>query len=201
MKERDITLIICLAVVGIVGCKNGETEEGRKQREVQAEHQRARQAVDKLAEAHNAVVNWKQGLSGKEPVGRIYSAELAPILIRTDGRPLLFIADALDVSSTGKGYICSFQADANTSRSIRLMLACTPEQASQLIHDREGRYAVVARVTSIGPAVPKPDEDDIEKENAWFPAYGECSGVTNVGMSYVDDLMEMISFPDNKTNK
>jgi hypothetical protein len=202
VKQSSIALLLCLAVVGVVGCNNGETEESRKHRETQAEYERTRQAIGKLAEAHNAVVNWKQALSHKDPVGRIYSAELAPILIRPDGRPILFLADALDVSSTGKGYLCSFQTDVNFSRKLRLMLGCTPEQATQIIHDPDGRYAVVARVTSLGSAVPKSDEDDYEGAKGWFPAYGECLGEMNVGHNYlIDNLFESWSILDKGNNQ
>lgn len=263
MKQSGITLILCLAVISVVGCDNRQAEESRKRQNVEAEHERTKQAIDELAKAHNAVLNWRQGLAAKEPVGRIYSVELAPVLIRSDGRPLLFIADALDVSSTtenlrmprpsdifsdpqfinlptdrqvsvlsridknyaalprdqqlsilnsklsrgspayaaGKDYVCSFQVTVNASRSIRLILGCTPEQATQIIHDAEGRYAVVARVTSLGSAVPRPDEDDNEKEHAWFPAYGECLGELNLGKDYLDDLFELWSFPVKKTDQ
>jgi hypothetical protein len=102
MTNRSITLLLCVAVLGVFGCDNRQAEESRKRQNVEAEHQRTKQAIDELGKAHNAVLDWRQSLAAKEPVGRIYSVELAPILIRPDGRPLLFIADALDVSTTAE---------------------------------------------------------------------------------------------------
>jgi hypothetical protein len=201
LKEVGMTLFLCLVAVAVVGCNNEESEESRTQRGVQTQDQRTHQAIDKLADAQNAVIHWRPGLSGKDPDRRIFSAELAPILVRSDGRPILFIADVLDVSSTGKDYLCSFKADVNVYQKIVLILGCTPEQASQIMKGPEGNYAVVARVTSLGSAGPKPDGDDDEKGSARFRAYGICLGQLYLGSYYLDDIMEMLSIPKKETDR
>jgi hypothetical protein len=201
MKRGGITLILCVTVLGVLGCDNRQAEENRKRQQAEAQHQRTAQAIGELAGAHDAVVDWRKGLAAKEPLARIFSAELAPVLIRTDGRPLLFIADVMDVSSKGGDYLCKFEAYANAVQKLDLILVCTPDQANQVMHDSEGKYAVVAQVASIGPGVPKAGENGDETQGVSFPVYGKCLGQVNVGKDYIDDLMEVISFPDNKSQR
>jgi hypothetical protein len=193
MKKGGITLILCVAVLGALGCDNRQAEESRKRQQAEAERQKTTHAIAELARVHNAVVNWRQGLAAKEPLGRIYSVELAPVLIRSDERPLLFIADVLDISSTGNSYTCSFQADVNLSRKIELILGCTPEQATQIGQGASGKYAIVAHITSLGPPVQVPEENGSGEGRIAFRALGKCLGEVPVGKDYDEDMWEMLS--------
>jgi uncharacterized lipoprotein NlpE involved in copper resistance len=198
MKKGAIALILCVTVLGALGCNNRQAEKNRKRQQAEAQSQRTTQAIGDLARAHNAVVDWKKGLAAKEPLGRIFSAELAPVLVRPDGRPLLFIADVLDVSSKGGDYICDFEAYVTAIQKMELILACTHDQANELMHDSEAKYAVVAQVTSVGAGALTTGESADERRSASFPVYGKCLGQVSVGKDYIDDLMEVVSFPDNK---
>jgi hypothetical protein len=201
MMKGGITLTLCVTVLCVLGCDNRQADENRKRQQAQAESQKVTQAIDDLARVHNAVVDWRKGLAAKGPLGRIFSAELAPVLIRTDGRPLLFIGDLLDVSSNGGDYTCKFEAYANAIQKLDLILACTPDQANQLMHDSEGKYAVVAQVASVGPGVPSTGQGTDETQGVSFPIFGKCLGQVSVGKDYIDDLMEVISIPDNKSQR
>jgi len=201
MKNRGIALIVCVAVLGALGCDNRQADENGRRQQGEGERQRTAQAIGELARAHNAVVDWRKGLAAKEPLGRVFSAELVPVLIRSDGRPILFIADLLDVSSESGDYTCKFEAYANAIQKMGLILACTPDQANQIMHDPEGRYAVVVQVASVSPGVPETGGSTDETQTASFPVYGRCLGQVNVGKDYIDDLMEVISSPDNKSQR
>lgn len=193
MTKRSITLLLCIAVLGAFGCDNRQAEEKRERQQAEADRQRAKRAIDELARQHNAVVKWREGLAAKEPIGQIYSVDLEPILIRSDGRPLLFIADVVDINSTGPSYMCSFQADLNMSHKIDLILACTPEQATQIRQGASGKYAIVARITSLGPLVHVPAQEESGEGGVRFRASGECLGQAYLGNNYDEDVMDMMS--------
>lgn len=192
---RLAVIIGTLAVVMTIACK--KAPEGREPEQANAEQQRIKRAIKELADAHKAVVNWRQAFAAKGPVGRIYSAEMASALIRNDGRPLLFIADVVDVGSTGVSNICAFQTDANLSWKLKLVLDCTTDQADQIMHGSAGKYAVAARISSIGSAELSPGEGDPETQQGKFSASGKCLGMVFVGKKYFDDFLEILSFPDH----
>jgi hypothetical protein len=192
--SRVVILILALLVIASTDCTNAP--ESRDRERAKAEQESVRRTISQLAVTHNAVVNWRQALAAKGPVGRIYGAELAPALIRTDGRPLLFIADVADVGPSGRGYVCSFQADANLNWKLKLALECTTDQATQIIRGSSGKYAVVARISSLGSAELTTGGGEAETAGGKFPASGKCLGLVFVGKDYFDDFLEILSFPE-----
>jgi heme exporter protein D len=186
-------LAVLIVLIDSVNCK--KTPVNPQVEQAKAEEQRIKRAVGELAQAQNAVVNWRQVFAAKGPRGRIYSAELAPVLIRPDGRSLLFIADVVDVSPSANAYVCSFQADVNLSWKLRLVLGCTPDQATQIMHASSGKFAVVAQIFSLGSAELNAGGDGLETEGGRFSASGKCVGQLFVGKDYFDDFLDILSFP------
>jgi len=204
LKRIPLLLIAVVVIWGIISHYQSEAEKKRQQEEqtkakAKAKEQRINRiklAIADLALAHNAVSDWRQSFALKGALDRIYSAELARVLIRPDGRPLLFIAEVLDVNSSGSSYICTFQGDVvNQSWRLKLLLACTPDQAAQIMHNSFGTYAVVAYISSIGTAEQRTGEDEWESEEGRFPAYGRCVGQVYLGGYYFRDLSEILSLP------
>jgi hypothetical protein len=203
LKRIPLLLIAGVIIWGVISHYQSEAEKKRQQEEqtkakAKAKEQRINRiklAIADLALAHNAVSDWRQSFAPRGEFGRIYSAELARVLIRPDGRPLLFITAISDVNSSRSSYTCIFQGDVNLSWRLKLLLACTPDQAAQIMHNSSGTYAVVAYISSIGAAEQRTEEDGSESEEGRFLAYGRCVGQVYLGKDYYDDLYEILSFP------
>jgi hypothetical protein len=97
MRKRFSKLtvgILVLAGVGwgissLISSKKAQRENERQRREEQT---RIEQAVSAMQATHNAVTDWKKGLGEALKLEAIYTVNLQRLLVREDGRPLLFYA-------------------------------------------------------------------------------------------------------------
>lgn len=138
-------------IASIIAALAGYVTHRHHQEYVKAQEEAKRQAdwesrISRLLESDNAVRDWEKQL---EPNVRTFSAELTPLLVRQDGRPIFSIVSLRDVSTSEGGYIIEFQEGGRFWPPLRLRLRCTSEQAQLAMAERFGEYALVARIESV----------------------------------------------------
>lgn len=193
-----LAIPVALIVWVVIGHHKANVKRIQEEEAREAAHQRVEQAIQQLASTHNAVDTWNSAFKSKGAVGRIYGAELSPVLVRPDGRPLLFIADVEDVAAAdGSKYTCSFITKVNLSWGVKLVLECSPDQAAQVIQSTSAeRFAVVAQISSLSSAeVRRSDDEAGVNAQGRFTALGKCEGLTTVGKDYREDVIEILRWP------
>jgi hypothetical protein len=106
--------------------------------------------MSRFAAKQNAVTDWQRPLLARDETKKLYTSELAPLLIRADGRPVLVFATLQNVSvSDGRTEV--YFDDATRLKSVfKLQLDCNPEQAHSLMSDNTAyRFAVIAQIRSV----------------------------------------------------
>jgi hypothetical protein len=167
-------------------------EERVQEQTAKARRLEIEQAVFHLAVDHNAVTDWQQTLTTHDLVGPTYSAELSKVLIRPDGRPLLFVAELQDVALVGDNYECVFSDKTRLLLNLELILRCSPSVANQVMSlprmDRllRARYAVVGLISTVQSVEEKlkGEDGDEPATSKKFVANGECEGLVHVGFGY-----------------
>jgi hypothetical protein len=133
------------AFVGSCGCstRNGDLEYEQRKAE-------AGRIVRRLVARHNAVTEWLDTYREKGSIrGEPYTLDLEDALLKTGGRPLLFLATLEDVGSRGGSYYIRLE---DWERDICLLLACTEEVAREIAKDEDGwfaEYAVIASISEV----------------------------------------------------
>lgn len=155
MKNRTVALIWLVFWGALLGylyySHERETESERQRRQEQLQIQ---QAISDMTERHHAVADW-QGSLDDYRVGPIYTIEVESLLVRDDGRPILFFAEVSDVRRRGDRYILSAVTNVNISAKLRLNLEADSHQVEKVIRQRTSTvesYAIVAKISSIKKA-------------------------------------------------
>ncbi len=160
------SILVALMIAGFAGYVAQRHHQGY----VKAQEEAKRRAdlegrVSRFAESHDAVRDWEKQL---EPKVRVFNADLSPVLVRQDGRPIFSIVSVDDVAASDGGNVISFKDYGHFSPTLRLRLNCTSEQAHLAMTKRFGRYALVAQVNSI-------DSKDVDAAgHAFLLANGSC---------------------------
>ena len=134
-KNRTSLLIISTVLAGVFvwGIYAYEPREhnqsNREEATLRARSDQTQQGISRFGERYNAVTDWRKALQGKTLSDTIYSAEVAPIFVRTDGRPVLFIASLRDVVNDGDHYTIYLDGRINLHSEFRLVLKGTSDQA------------------------------------------------------------------------
>jgi hypothetical protein len=105
-----------------------------------AEQRKKQEIIARMASAHNAVTDWTDAFSGAKFAERLASQELAPVLVRKDGRPVLVFGSIVDVITQDGGCKLEVDAKANLVSNIRFWLSCTPAQVKEAMGHREGAH-------------------------------------------------------------
>jgi hypothetical protein len=150
--RRVVPLLIGLAVVAAVGgyFVYKHHEESRKAQEQAAKRAGFESRSSAYAARHNAVTDWKRPLLAKGELEKTYSVELARLLVRPDGRPILVFASLENVSeSDGRTLIYLDEATSLESR-LKLQLDCSPEQAHVAMSAGPPQtFEVIAQIRSV----------------------------------------------------
>jgi hypothetical protein len=179
MKILQYSLLV-LAVGCPFGCtpdsKDGVAGRGSKRLE------REQPKLLELASRHAASTDWMLGLP-VHGLGKVFTADLKQALVRTNGQPVGFIAELVDVTETNGAYTAHFEMlpfllfKPRTYFSLRLFLGCSGQQAEELrkVHPEPNvlgmRYAVIARVESVS----RPADAGIHLEDEdTMDARGSC---------------------------
>ena len=166
----------------------------RRERIKNAKHKRNRLGVVSLSLLPNTMQSPIGGrsLSSKDVLHNVYSAELTPVFVRQDQRPLLFMVSVKDVTRQGSEYTIHAEAKVNILNPIKLQLRATPEQAKTVMagsDDSLARYAIVARIDSVSES--NQNSQNSEESHSRSLAEGECMGVLPVGR-YIGDILDLI---------
>jgi hypothetical protein len=179
---------LALVVVAIGGYFAHKHREQTRKAQEQAQEEAVKRAefesrISAYATKHNAVADWQKPLLAKGKAETVYSAELAPLLVRPDGRPVLVFAMLRNVSESGGQAVIYFD-DATTLESrFKLQLDCSPEQAHPLTEDHAAyRFAVIAQVRSV----------DYVPGGDYSLATGRCVDAMSVDLS---DYLEFVVVP------
>jgi hypothetical protein len=162
----------------------------RKMQE-QAQERTARRAefesrISAYAAKQNAIADWQRPLLEKVKPEKIYSAELAPLLVRPDGRPVLVFTSLRNVGESEGRTVVYFDDATNLESRFKLQLDCSAEQAHSLTEDYAAyRFAVIAQIRSV-EYVPTGD---------YSLATGRCVDVMRVSFS---DYLEFVVEPELK---
>jgi hypothetical protein len=151
-------------------------EKNRKAQEQATRMAEFERRIFHFAESHNAVRDWQKSLDSK---GKIYSAELAPVLVRQDGRPIFSFASVDDVSTIDGQFIINFKDESYLYPPLKLRLRCTPDQAHLAMSNPSIEvYAVIAQVETIDLVNQAPRDDDTD--GSFFQAKGRCIDVMHL---------------------
>ena len=150
-KMIRLPWIINLAVLAVLGASCGQN----KQSDITpaGETELDKQQIADLAKHYRAVVDWRKSLrvSGLNPP---FTYDLKRALIQSNGAPVLLVMTLEDVNEV-EGHL-----QAKFSRlymndglfQLALNVNCTPDQANELLEDRDRKshsYAIVAHVTRL----------------------------------------------------
>ena len=186
-----------MAVWGIFASERHQQDRSnREEAALRAKADQTQQNISQFADRYNAVTDWRKAFRGKTPTDVIYSAEVAPMFVRADARPVLFIASLRDVTSDGDHYAIYFDGRINFHSEFRLLLTATPDQAKLMMSSPRGdenRYAVVGQIQSVDSAEKQVlDSDEGTTLKSISLAKGRCLDVMPLGL-YFGDLDEILS--------
>lgn len=193
-----LSLIVVLALpIGgtYLYWKSSHDEKVHEQALVSAKRERdnaIRADILALAGRYSAIADWWKGLGKDSMESEVFSASLTKLLVRRDGRPILFVASLRDVSEDAQGYIIDFDAPVTFLKQMRLRLRCTEAQGQAALsfsRNERRRYAVVARIDSVQSA---DGVNDIEGEPEPSLVIAQFLDVLPVG-SYIGDYRDMTS--------
>jgi hypothetical protein len=186
-KESAIGWLLGLALaaflVGLGFYRHSENVKEDKERAARrAEIEAHTSRISGFASRHNAVMDWQKANASK--IGRVYTAELTPLLVRGDGRPVFLIAKVDDVSTTQGHSVIYLDARMTLTSGLRFRLECTPDQGRLVMGypSWNNWYAVIAQIQSVG-SVEKVlhDADANSDELASIPlAVGRCVDLMHV---------------------
>lgn len=167
----------------------------RAKAEYEADQQRIKEEIANLGAKYNAVSDWRAGLRSDS----VYSATLQNRLVRTDGRPILFLGELHDIANGEASMRCVF--DSHGEAEITFVLDCTQEAADYAIQQRPrprlGNYfAVVAQIGSTAKLELQSKEGRQDEQDDMFQANGRCLDL--VSLANYDDFLELLGLSDFK---
>lgn len=150
MRKLITRLTLSLLVIGVAtwAVVSHNRSEGEQEHDLQRQQRKALtkivvhrnetvQSIVRMASAHNVVTDWTNAFSGARFAEMLASRELAPVLVRKDGRPLLVFGSIVDVVTQDDGCKLEVDAKANLVSNIRFWLTCTPAQVKEALSHRE----------------------------------------------------------------
>ena len=187
--------LAALAIWGVIAHRDSEKKrEASEAAAWEAKEKETTDAITKMAERYHAVTHWRKGFANKSLIDQIYSFELTPVLVRSDGRPVLFIASVYDIAAADSHYAVEFDVRVNVRSRLRLHLGCTAEQVGEVLRhraDERDLCAVIAEIESVD-SIQAGDRSRDERKPISL-AKGRCVDVASVGSSYLGDRTEMVS--------
>ena len=132
---------------------------------IMAGAKQTRQSVVRMVSAHNAVTDWPDTFGGERFTDKLTSEELAPVLARKDGRPMLVFGSVVEVITRDNGCTLEVDATANLVSNIRFSLACTPAEVKETISHREkarqeALEEIYAETGEVEEETPRQKQDD-----------------------------------------
>lgn len=161
---------VCCFVSTTISCKRKEREtrdiETRANKQKVTAIKRAQRArlIQSLVNKHDAVADWRQKFFQKDAYFAkypVYTIQVEDVLVRTDSRPVMFVADIEDVAKNGDRYTLHFSESRVfgflSNPYFHFDLHCTQDQLNQIMQDHDGynvpfppaHYAVIAHISGV----------------------------------------------------
>lgn len=157
-----------------------------------AEQQNIKREIANLGAKYNAISDWRAGLRSDS----VYSATLQAKLMRSDGRPILFLGELHDVANAKASIQCVF--DSHGEAEITFVLDCTQEVADYVMQQRPRPrfhyFAVVAQVGSVAKLEVQGKESRPNEQDASFQANGRC--IDLISVANYRDYIELLGLSD-----
>ena len=202
--SKIVTGVIVLAIVaGAIWYIASKRRAAAKQEaEEAAANARMAEEISSLAAKHSAVRDWRDALPDAWSE-RIYTAQLQDVFVRTDGMPILLLAEPVDVVRRGDGYTLVFWDSLEGvpfGDDLRFELRASTEQAKKVLEQLceslfFERYAVVAHIRKVRKAAfsvssdtERPGVECVVDAGDVFFAQGECLDLLFIG-DYGTDWM------------
>jgi hypothetical protein len=158
-------------------------EQTRKAQEQATKWAEFESRIAQFTIKHNAVTDWQRPLLAKE-APRIYTAELTPLLVRMDGRPIFLFASLRNVSESDGRTVIYFDEATSLESQFKLQLDCSPNEGHFVISDDTAyRFAVIAQIQSVEYVV----------AGDYSLATGRCVDVMPVSLG---DYLEFVVEPE-----
>lgn len=113
IASKIVFALIALAI-GIWIVSNMISSQHSKSQKEKAEVEKKiqiEQTISNMVVRHNAVTDWKKNFNKKNALlGEIYTVQVEDVLIRSDGRPVLFFASVDDVARQGTNIMYIFRS-------------------------------------------------------------------------------------------
>jgi len=177
-------LIVLAAVVAVGGYFVYKHHEAQKRAARRAEYERR---ITQFTAKNNAVTDWQRPLLAKRKLEKTYSVELAPLLVRQDGRPVFVFASLRNVNKVDGRTLIYLDEATGLESQLKLQLDCTPEQARFVMSgDPPFILAVIAQIRSV----------EYVLAGDYTLATGQCVDLMSVNASdYVDFVMPQLEKP------
>jgi hypothetical protein len=199
VSQIVMVLFICVPIGLVVALYlRSEAKEKRAQEaelaKTQAQEKNVEDSIARLAFKHNAVGDWYKPIPKGRTTETLYTADLMPLLVRPDGRPILFLGEIKDVSINGDEYLLTIKTEGFGSfPRIDWLLETNAELAKQILDAKKQkgeRYAIVANIVALqkGEQIAHSEEDNGSYPEAVFSARGQCVDIMPVGQ-YLGDIL------------
>jgi hypothetical protein len=161
MKRNTWYVVGALAVVLLGWVVTGEIREKLHERALARQERERREAevnsIRTFAASHNAIVDWQKTLCNGDTTSHLFSVDLANVLIRPDGRALMFYAELKDITHAKDGVDTAwFETHGCGGTNMKLRLSIDPETAENLQARRSEPvpyFVVAANISNVGNEV------------------------------------------------
>lgn len=190
-----LLVVLGTALVVAGGCNPSANNELEAAAQEKAEKD-AVATVSRLVAEHNAVVQWNEPIADLEWPLPLFTINWQSVLVRKDGRPILFLASAKDVVKCNGHYRLILEDSGLLSFSRLLLdLKCNPESARKILEARKeffDEYAVIAHIESVERAAFQVSTSDfgevfIDDSPEIFIARGTCVDLVYLGTVNLSD--------------
>lgn len=153
VKIIFVFIVLAICIWGISNYISSRQMKAEKKRAKIEKKIQIEKSVSEMIGKYNAVTDWKKNLNNENTLlAPIYTVQVEDVLIRNDGRPVLFFGFVEDVTRQGDKYYIYFQFYDFLDPDIRFILECDSEQAKKVMSQRVDRfeqYAVVVLISSL----------------------------------------------------
>jgi hypothetical protein len=196
---RMVSVLVVSAVFGLFiwGCVAYQHhEQAKEEAKWRAKRKEVEDAIATFAARYNAVADWQKSLRSQNPGGTIYTAQVAPVLVRSDARPMLFLASVRDVVKEEGRFVLLFDGRVSLGSRFLLRLDASTDEANLAMSHRRNdpadRFAVVATITSVDSSTMAVHDEAGTEQKPVSQASGRCVDLMPIG-SYWGDILEMVS--------
>jgi len=146
-------IVLSIALWFIASEVNKRHAKAKKQKIIVEQRVETDNAVYAMVKKYNAISDWRDKFQGRISLfDATYTVEVQNAIVKTDGRPILFLSSLNDiVQHEGKYFLYFGNWFAGLSElDIQFILECTPAQAEKIMTGpKETSYAVVAQITEV----------------------------------------------------